>query len=116
MKTLAIQVPDEIDLALGCPQTSVLEYLLRIPLAVKLFESGRTTSGQSASIAGLSRKAFLLELPKHGMPSVLSDKEESLAEDREYLAPTTADQLRTRYKSLSTSIDSLASKLRSTAT
>lgn len=80
MKTLAINVPDEIDLALGCPKIDDLECLLRLLLAVKLFESGRTTSGQSAIIAGLSRRAFLLELPKHGVPSVLGDDEELEAE------------------------------------
>lgn len=80
MKTLAFHVPDEIDLALGCPKNDDLGCLLRLLLAVKLFESGRTTSGQSAIIAGLSRRAFLLELPKHGVPSVLWDKEELEAE------------------------------------
>jgi len=80
MKTLAIHVPDEMDLALGCPKNDDLEHLLRLLLAVKLFESGRTTSGQSAIIAGLSRRAFLLELPKHGVPSVLGDTEELEAE------------------------------------
>ncbi|WP_407702787.1 UPF0175 family protein [Thiorhodovibrio litoralis] len=35
-------------------------------LAVKLFESGRLTSGRAAAWANLSRAAFLLECPRWG--------------------------------------------------
>jgi predicted HTH domain antitoxin len=80
MKTLAIALPDEMDVALGCPGDVDLERLLKSLLAVKLYESGRATSGQAAVIAGLSRRAFLLELPKHGVPSVLGGAEEIEAE------------------------------------
>jgi len=80
MKTLAISIPDKMDLSLGCPKVDDLESLLKLLLAVKLFESGRTTSGQSATIAGLTRRSFLLELPKHGVPSVLGGADEVQAE------------------------------------
>ena len=69
-----------MEVALGCACSAELESLLKSLLAVKLYESGRATSGQAASIAGLSRRAFLLELPKYGVPSVLADDEEIEAE------------------------------------
>ena len=45
-------------------------------LAVKLYEMGRLTSGQAASLAGISRVAFLLS----GSASVEWDQEELEAE------------------------------------
>ena len=80
MRSFAIQVPEEMDISLGCQQDDELEALLKMLLAVKLFESGRTTSGQSALIAGVPRRTFLLELPKYGIPSVLGGDSEIEAE------------------------------------
>ena len=48
----------------------------RMALAVKLFESGRLTSGQAAALANLSRAAFLLKCPRWGAASVRWDETE----------------------------------------
>ena len=52
----------------------------RMALAVKLFELGRLTSGQSAQLAGVPRAAFLLACPQWGVPSVSWDAAEIEAE------------------------------------
>ena len=49
-------------------------------LAVKLYEMGRLTSGQAASLAGISRVAFLLSCKRYGSASVEWDQEELEAE------------------------------------
>jgi predicted HTH domain antitoxin len=82
MKNLEIPVPDDIDLILGSDSPEDVTELARLLLAIKLFEIGRLSSGQAAEIAGLSRRRFLLELPRYGVPSVLWDEEEIQAESR----------------------------------
>jgi len=42
----------------------------RLALAVKLFEMKRVSSGVAASIAGVERVEFLLELHRFGVPAV----------------------------------------------
>jgi len=54
----------------------------RTALAMKLYEMGRLTSGQAASLAGLSRVAFLLSCKQYGTFSVQWDAEELEAEFR----------------------------------
>jgi len=52
------------------------EHEARMALAVKLFESGRLTSGQSAMHANIPRALFLLECHRWGAASVDWDKAE----------------------------------------
>ncbi len=52
----------------------------RLALAYKLYEMGRLTSGQAASLAGASRVQFLQASSRFGVPSVLWDAEEITAE------------------------------------
>lgn len=40
----------------------------RFLLAAKLYETGRLSSGEAASMVGLGRVDFLLTLQKHGIP------------------------------------------------
>jgi predicted HTH domain antitoxin len=82
MKNLQIPVPDDIDLILGSDSPEQVTELARLLLAIKLFEIGRLTSGQAAQIAGLSRRRFLLELPRYDVPSVSWDVEEIEVESR----------------------------------
>ena len=82
MKNLTIPVPDHLDLILGADSQEKVTELARLLLAIKLFEVGRLTSGQAAQIAGLSRRRFLLEIPRYGIPSVSWDEEEIEAESR----------------------------------
>jgi len=56
MPAVTIYVPD-----------SVSEADARLLLALKLYESGRSSSGQAAELAGLSKRAFLELLGKYGV-------------------------------------------------
>jgi predicted HTH domain antitoxin len=60
------------------PET--FEQEAKTALAVKLYEMGRLTSGQAASLAGISRAAFLLNCKRYGSASVEWDREELDAE------------------------------------
>lgn len=51
----------------------------RFLLAAKLYEIGRLSSGEAASMAGMARVEFLLKLGEHGMP--MSNLRESDLED-----------------------------------
>ena len=50
MKTLTINIPDNVDLNVG---------EAKLMLAIKLFEKGKLTLGQAAEIAGFSKRAFM---------------------------------------------------------
>ena len=50
MKTLTINIPDNVDIDNG---------EARMMLAVKMFEKGKLTLGQAAEIAGISKRAFM---------------------------------------------------------
>jgi predicted HTH domain antitoxin len=50
MKTLTINIPDNVDVNAG---------EARLMLALKLFEKGKLTLGQAAEIAGFSKRAFI---------------------------------------------------------
>jgi predicted HTH domain antitoxin len=49
-------------------------------LASKLFEMKRLTSGQAATLAGVDRVRFLLDLHKYGVPALDATEEEFKAE------------------------------------
>ncbi len=49
---------------------------LRILAAVKLFESGRLSSGRAAQLAGMSRVAFLLSLQQYKVSPFQMSQEE----------------------------------------
>jgi len=66
MQSLAIQIPDEIPLALKISQGSVGRELLLLA-AVKLYELGRLSSGAAARLAGIPRTVFLSRLADYGV-------------------------------------------------
>jgi len=82
MKTLCIEYAESIPAMLNMSPDS-FEEEARLALAMKLFEMGRVTSGQAATIAGVSRVAFLLSCRRYGTPSVRWDSEELEAEFRD---------------------------------
>jgi predicted HTH domain antitoxin len=65
MKTLQIEQPLEIS-----------EDEVRLLLAIKLYELGRLTLGQSAKLAGYSKRAFIELLGKYRAPVVAYSPEE----------------------------------------
>lgn len=79
MKTLSIEYPDDLEIALHTTSKQ-FNTEARLLLAYKLFETGRLTSGQAARFAGMPRVAFLLGGRLHGCPSVVWDDEELEAE------------------------------------
>ncbi len=75
MKTLSIDYPESVLAALNLSQRT-FEEEAKTALAVKLFEIGRLTSGQAASLVGIPRISFLLSCPRFGAATVQWDKEE----------------------------------------
>lgn len=58
MKTIKIQIPEELDLN---------DSYFSMIIASKLYEDGKLSSGQAAKIAGLSKRAFIELLGKFGV-------------------------------------------------
>ncbi len=79
MNTLCISYPESIP-ALANQSAEDFEQEARLLLALKLFETGRLTSGQAAVMADMPRVRFLLECSRYGVASVQWDKEEIAAE------------------------------------
>ena len=57
MASVTLRVPD-----------SISESEARLSLAVKLFETGRLSSGQAAELAGYSKRAFMELLGRQQIP------------------------------------------------
>lgn len=79
MKTIHIELPDEIFLALK-ETPEGLARRIRMVAAVKLYELGKLSSGRAAQFAGISRVSFLQALADYGVP-VFDLTEEELEQD-----------------------------------
>jgi predicted HTH domain antitoxin len=79
MKTLEIEVPDDLDLASGSSREE-LTATARLLFALHLFKQGKITSAQAAATTGLSWRQFLAEAAAQGIPAVSWDDEEIAAE------------------------------------
>jgi predicted HTH domain antitoxin len=66
MKTITIELPDEVD-----------EKEAKMTVAAALFDKGILSSGQAAGFVGISRRAFLESLGQHGV-SIFGETEEDL--------------------------------------
>lgn len=79
MRKLCIEYPDSMPAILNLSPES-FEEEARMALAMKLYELGRLTSGQAASMAGISRMTFLLNCRRFGSSTVEWDHAELEAE------------------------------------
>ncbi|MDQ4077462.1 MAG: UPF0175 family protein [Chloroflexota bacterium] len=75
MTQLTLTIPDEIP---GLLKMSPEEFAheAQLLVAVKLFELGKLTSGQAATLAGLPRVTFLYLLERYGVPAINLEGEE----------------------------------------
>ena len=71
MKTIQINIPDDIDLK---------DYDAKMIIASKLYEDGKLSSGQAAKLAGLSKRSFIELLGRYGV-SLFSNSLEDLESD-----------------------------------
>ena len=79
MATLTIDYPPELSVALGKhPEDAARE--VRLMAALKLFESGRISSGLAAALAGIDRVEFLSQCGQYGV-SVFQQTPEELESD-----------------------------------
>lgn len=73
MRTIEIQIPDDVDLK---------DYDFSMIIASKLYEDGKLSAGQAAKVAGLSKRAFIELLGRYGVSvfsTSLSDLESDIA-------------------------------------
>ena len=82
MVSIQIQLPENLVLQFGSSleKTRIESQKL---LAIKLFEMGYLTTGQSAEMCGMNRIDFMIELSKMNIPVVTMDKEDIEKEIRE---------------------------------
>jgi predicted HTH domain antitoxin len=80
-KTLIIEYPAEILWAVQQEQAE-FEADARILLAVKLYETGKLTTGLAARMAGVSRSTFIFLLGRHGL-SAFGEGPEEVEDDLE---------------------------------
>lgn len=63
MKTISLEIPEEIKV----PEKD-LEKIVRIELALRLYQKGYVSLGQARKISGLSKQEFLELLSKERIP------------------------------------------------
>jgi len=71
MRTIEIQIPDDVDMK---------DHDFLMLIASKLYEDGRLSSGQAAKMVGVSRITFIELLGKYGV-SVFSSSSSDLESD-----------------------------------
>ncbi len=71
MRTIEIQIPDDVDMK---------DHDFLMLIAAKLYEDGRLSSGQAAKMVGVSRLTFIELLGKYGV-SVFSSSTSDLESD-----------------------------------
>lgn len=81
MKTIRIPYPESLPGSLHV-SADEFEREARMAMAVKLFDTGRLSSGQAAELAGVPRVHFLYELARWGV-SALQTGVEDLESDLE---------------------------------
>ena len=79
MNTLTIEYPPEVLWALQ-QEPQEFEADARVLLAVKLYETGRLSTGMAAQVAGVPRSAFIFLLSRYGL-SPFGQSPDELEED-----------------------------------
>ncbi len=79
MTTLRLDCPDELMTALG-KRVEDAASEIRLMAALKLYETGRLSSGMAAQLAGLGRVEFILVCGQYGV-SVFQQTDEELRAD-----------------------------------
>jgi predicted HTH domain antitoxin len=79
VKTLSISYPESLPNSLHVSE-SEFEREARMAMAVKLFDTGRLSSGQAAELANMPRVHFLYELGRWGV-AALQTGEDNLEQD-----------------------------------
>jgi hypothetical protein len=77
MRKLSVKYPESIPAVINL-SPEIFEKKAITAMAVKLFEIGMLTSGQAASLAGISRVEFLLSCHQFEASSVEWDDEQEL--------------------------------------
>ncbi len=78
---IKIKYPDSLPDAIHLTRTE-FEKEAKMAMAVKLFEMHRLSSGMAASLVGMDRVSFLLNLHRYKVP-MIDLEEEDLASDME---------------------------------
>jgi predicted HTH domain antitoxin len=84
MGVIHIDLPENLLLSTGQTQEELIKEA-KFFVALKLFESGRISSGRAAEICGLARVEFLLLAGRSGVPVADLDADEL---DREFMGTT----------------------------
>jgi predicted HTH domain antitoxin len=79
MNQLTIPYPEDLLWALQ-QEPAEFEESARLLLAVKLYETGKLSTGLAAQLAGVPRSAFLFLLSQHGL-SPFADESNELEDD-----------------------------------
>ena len=88
MKTITIEVPDEMTL-LGGGTDKELADAMRLATAILWYQLGKISQGKAAEIAGMNRVAFLNALYEAGVEAIQVTEEELR---REMELPIRADR------------------------
>ena len=75
VKTLSIPYPESLPGSLHL-SANEFEREARMAMAVKLFDTGRLSSGQAADLADMPRVHFLYELGRWGVSALQADESE----------------------------------------
>lgn len=81
MSSMTVDIPSELGTALGKRPAEVAKEI-RLMAALKLYESGRISSGLAASLADMPRVEFLLQCGQYGV-SVFQQTPEEVTDDAE---------------------------------
>jgi predicted HTH domain antitoxin len=88
MKTITIQVPDEMT-SLGGGTDEQLAQSMRLATAILWYQQGRISQGKAAELAGLNRVLFINALYEAGVEAIQVTEEEL---KREMELPRRADR------------------------